>query len=95
MLQLQYIRENSADVKKRLAKKQFRNPEVVDDILKVDEQKRAIQQELEANLAKGNQLAKQIGELMKSGKKEEVIKKVKEGRLALAKDWKMDCARNP
>lgn len=72
MLQLNYIRENAADVKKRLAKKHVRDAEAaVDHILRLDEQKRAAQQQLEANLAEGNQLARKIGELMKAGNKSE------------------------
>jgi len=72
MLQINYIRENTADVKKRLAKKHFKNADqTVDSIIQIDEQKRAAQMQVEQNLAEGNALAKQIGELMKSGKKDE------------------------
>ncbi len=72
MLQINYIRENTADVKKRLAKKHVKDvDQIIDSIISLDEQKRAAQLQLEKNLAEGNQLAKQIGELMKTGKKEE------------------------
>jgi len=72
MLQINYIRENAADVKKRLAKKHFKNADqTIDLLLQLDEQKRAAQLQVEKNLAEGNSLAKQIGELMKSGKKDE------------------------
>ena len=75
MLQINYIRENVADVKKRLAKKHFKNADnAVDSIIQLDEQKRNAQLQLEKNLAEGNTLAKQIGELMKSGKKDEAEK---------------------
>jgi seryl-tRNA synthetase len=78
MLQINYIRENAADVKKRLAKKHFKNADqTVDNLIQLDEQKRATQLQVEKNLAEGNTIAKQIGELMKAGKKEEaeVLKK--------------------
>ena len=78
MLQINYIRENAADVKKRLAKKHFKNADqTVDNLIQLDEQKRATQLQVEKNLAEGNTITKQIGELMKAGKKEEaeVLKK--------------------
>lgn len=72
MLQLNYIRENAADVKTRLAKKHVANAaQVIDELLALDEQKRAAQVQLETTLADGNVLAKQIGELMKKGDKAE------------------------
>lgn len=71
MLQISFIREHAADVKLRLAKKRFKSPETIDRILELDEQKRTIQARHEASLAEANNLAKQIGELMRNGKKEE------------------------
>jgi len=71
MLQLQVIRENTAEVKTRLSKRNPKFAAVVDDVLQLDEEARKIKQQLEANLSEANQLAKKIGELMKSGKKDE------------------------
>ncbi len=71
MLQLQTIRENAAEVKQRLNKRNPKFAEVVDEVLRLDEENKKIKQQLEANLSEANKLAKQIGELMKSGKKEE------------------------
>jgi len=71
MLQINYIRENVSDVKKRLAKKQFKNIDVIDQLLQLDEEKRKAQLAMESAQSEGNQLARQIGELMKAGKKEE------------------------
>ncbi|MCU0423664.1 MAG: serine--tRNA ligase [Bacteroidia bacterium] len=71
MLQLQVIREQTEEVKNKLAK---RNPafiSVVDEVLLLDEKVRASKATLEANLADANKLAKQIGELMKAGQKEQ------------------------
>ena len=71
MLQINYIRENKEEVKNRLAKKHFKDVESVDVLLQLDEKKRAIQSEMESAQAEANSMAKQIGELMKSGKKDE------------------------
>jgi seryl-tRNA synthetase len=71
MLQLQIIRENTSEVKERLNKRNPKFAAVVDDVLQLDEEARKIKQQLEANLSEANQVAKKIGELMKSGKKDE------------------------
>lgn len=71
MLQLSIIREQPEEVKKRLAKKHFKPLETVDEIIRLDEQKRTVQAELEASLSAGNALARKIGELMKTGQKDE------------------------
>jgi seryl-tRNA synthetase len=72
MLQIQTIRENKAEVIFGLEKKYFKNAaEIVEQILTADENRRATQKELDDCLAKANQLAKEIGGLMKSGQKAE------------------------
>ncbi len=71
MLQINYIRENPEIVKAGLAKKQFKNIAAVDELLRLDEDKRKAQVETENNAAESNQLAKKIGELMKAGNKAE------------------------
>lgn len=71
MLQINYIRENAEAVKAGLAKKQFKNIAAVDELLRLDEDKRKAQVEAENNAAESNQLAKKIGELMKAGNKAE------------------------
>jgi len=71
MLQLSVLRENTQEVKERLNK---RNPaflNVVDEVLVLDEKTRAAKQEMENNQAEANKIAKQVGELMKNGKREE------------------------
>ncbi|HTL80711.1 MAG TPA: serine--tRNA ligase [Bacteroidia bacterium] len=70
MLQLQYIRENKDEVKRRLAKKYVDNA-VIEKVFTIDADRRKTQAELDAIKAEANQLAKQIGELMKAGKKAE------------------------
>ncbi len=71
MIQLAYIRENKDDVIARLAVKNIDAKETIDDIIRLDADKRKHQTELETLLAEQNTLAKQIGEMMKSGKKAE------------------------
>lgn len=72
MLQLNYIRDNREDVLKRLAIKNFKDAEsVIGKVIELDTDRRNTQKEGDALKAEANLLAKQIGELMKSGKKDE------------------------
>lgn len=71
MLQLQFLRENTAEVKLRLSKRNPLYAVTVDEVLELDEKTRAAKQLMESNQAEANKLAKQIGELMKTGKREE------------------------
>ncbi len=70
MLQLQTIRENKDEVIRRLAKKHFQG-EVIEQVTTIDADRRRTQAELDAIKAEANTLARQVGELMKSGKKAE------------------------
>ncbi len=75
MLQLNYVRENKDEVLKRLALKNFKDAAVIlDKALELDNNRRTTQKENDTLKAEANQLAKQIGDLMKSGKKEEAEK---------------------
>ncbi len=75
MLQINYIRENREDVINRLAKKHFKDAEgVIGQVLDLDNQRRAAQKEADDSKAEANAIAKQIGELMRAGKKEEAEK---------------------
>ncbi|MFM6954737.1 MAG: serine--tRNA ligase [Sphingobacteriaceae bacterium] len=71
MLQVTYIREHKEEVLKGLAVKNFKQPELVEEVLKLDEQRRQTQTQLDSLLAEGNAAAKQIGDLMRQGKKDE------------------------
>ena len=71
MLQVSYIRDNREQVLERLAVKNFKQPELVDEVIQLDEQRRALQISSEELQSKANASAKQIGELMRTGKKEE------------------------
>lgn len=72
MLQIQQIKENKAATIEGLKRKYFKDAEEnVDKALALDEKRRETQVELDTTLAKSNALAKEIGGLMKAGKKEE------------------------
>ncbi|MGM1429166.1 serine--tRNA ligase [Sphingobacterium lactis] len=71
MLQLNYIRENRDHVIERLTVKNFNDVEMVDQIIALDEQRRKIQNQSDSIAAEANSSAKQIGDLMRQGKKEE------------------------
>ncbi|GAA4168788.1 serine--tRNA ligase [Sphingobacterium ginsenosidimutans] len=71
MLQLNYIRENRDTVIERLAVKHFKEIGLVDEIISLDEDRRKIQAESDALSGEANAAAKQIGDLMRQGKKEE------------------------
>lgn len=72
MLQIQYIKDNKEDVIKGLIKKHVKNAEeLIDTSIKLDEKRKQTQTELDNTLSESNKIAKQIGMLMKEGKKDE------------------------
>jgi seryl-tRNA synthetase len=71
MLQVSYIRDNREKVLERLAVKNFKQPELVDEIIQIDNDRRQTQNRLDNISAEANSAAKQIGELMRNGKKDE------------------------
>ncbi|TFF34021.1 serine--tRNA ligase [Mucilaginibacter psychrotolerans] len=71
MLQVSYIRDNREQVLERLAVKNFKQPELVDEVIGLDDKRRQTQTQLDNVSAQSNAAAKQIGELMRNGKKEE------------------------
>ena len=71
MLELALIRSNPDLVKAGLKKKHFKDMWLVDELQAVDEKRRKVQQSLEEIRNKENQLAKEIGDLFKQGKKED------------------------
>jgi len=71
MLQVSYIRDNREQVLERLAVKNFKQPELVDEVIGLDEKRRQTQNQLDTVSSQANAAAKQIGELMRNGKKEE------------------------
>lgn len=72
MLQVHYIKENFQKSLAGLNKRHFPNAEeILNRAVALDDKRRALQHELDETLSKANTLAKEIGALMKSGKKEE------------------------
>jgi len=71
MLQLQTIRDHKDEVIRRLAKKNFDGPKFINEIARLDAERRKTLTELETLKAEANILARQVGELMKAGKKAE------------------------
>src|ERR1700758_2437609 len=71
MLQVSYIRDNREKVLERLAVKNFKQLELVDEVIRLDSDRRQTQNSLDGVSAEANSAAKQIGELMRAGKKDE------------------------
>lgn len=72
MLQVSFIREEKNKVLEGLRKRRLRNAEEsIENILKLDQKRRQTQQQQDALLSEANSLAREIGNLMKSGKKNE------------------------
>ncbi|MFY7810630.1 MAG: serine--tRNA ligase [Flavobacterium sp.] len=69
MLPINFIRENKETVIQKLLKKNFAAHELINQLLEEDQKKRNAQTELEQILAESNKIAKDIGDLMKSGEK--------------------------
>ena len=75
MLDIKFVRENPEIVKENIKKKfQDEKLPLVDEVIALDEKRRAIQQEADDLRNQKNVLSKQIGGLMKEGKKEEAEK---------------------
>ena len=68
MLQLQQIRENKETIIEALKKRNIDASLMLNNLLDLDEKRRAYQTELDQTLAESNVLSKEIGILFKSGK---------------------------
>ena len=71
MLTLKTLRENPEHVIAKLAVKNFDAREIVNRVIALDDNRKALQTESDALLGKQKQMAAQIGSLMKQGKREE------------------------
>lgn len=67
MLQVPFIREHQELVINRLSKRNLDATEMIDEVIKLDEERRQTQSELDNTLAESNSLSKEIGMLYKSG----------------------------
>ncbi len=72
MLDIKFVRENPEIVKENI-KKKFQDSKLplVDEVIALDEEKRAVQKQADDLRANRNKLSKEIGSLMAQGKKEE------------------------
>lgn len=71
MLQVQFLRENKERVLEGLGKRGFKQIDLVDKAISSDDDRKRYQFELDSNLAEMNKISKEIGVLMKEGKREE------------------------
>lgn len=99
MIDIKFLRENPEAVKENIRKKfQDQKLGLVDEVIALDAEVRAAQQEADDIRAKRNKISKEIGALMGQGKKEEAEAKKAEV-AANAKDlpsWKkkkMNCVK--
>ncbi len=74
MLQIQLFRQNRDLIVAGLEKRNFKELELVDRIIGLDEKRRGLQAENDSLLAATNAASKEIGKLMASGNKEEAEK---------------------
>ena len=69
MLQTAYIRENKEKVLEGLAKRNFDDAAVmIERVLELDDARRSTQNALDTTLSQQNALAKEIGDMFKSGR---------------------------
>jgi seryl-tRNA synthetase len=78
MLQVAFIRQNVDFVKERLAVRNFPEPELVDIIVSLDDQRKKLQLESDTTQSRINTLSKEIGQLMAKGGKQEAEEKKQE-----------------
>ncbi len=71
MLPIQLFRQDKERIVAGLKKKNFKDIQLVDQIIELDERRRQVQVENDQLAASSNAAAKQIGQLMAQGKKEE------------------------
>lgn len=71
MLQLQVLRQNPQVVKDRLGIKNFKEINLVDEVIVLDDQRKKLQLEFDTTQSKINTASKEIGQLMAKGQKED------------------------
>lgn len=87
MIQLNQLRTESVNIIKRLSIKNIDASAIVNDILLLDDERRTTQKKLDDNLAESNLIAKQVGELFRTGKVQEA-NTLKEKTVGLKKSAK-------
>ena len=71
MLTVEQLRKDTAFAKERLAHKNFKDLNFVDEIIVLDDKRKLVKSYLDDFLSQRNSLSKEIGILMKDGKKED------------------------
>jgi len=71
MLQLAVLRNNPEKVKERLAHKNFKETELVDQVIALDDERKKLSLQYDDTKGKINAASKEIGQLMAKGQKEE------------------------
>ncbi len=85
MLQLQVLRQDPQKAKDKLGIKNFAEPQLVDEIIALDDERKKLQQDFDTNQSKVNSTSKEIGALMAKGQKEEAeIKKQEVATLKIS-----------
>ncbi len=79
MLDLHYVRENFDAVREHLSTRNF-DPALLDDFTKLDGERRALIRERDDLNAASNRISKEVGALMREGKKDEAEGKKAESR---------------
>lgn len=74
MLQVNFLREERERVIEGLNKRNFKQINLVDEAVEADDQRKKYQFDLDQNLSEMNRISKEIGMLMKKGKKDEAEK---------------------
>ena len=71
MLQVNFLKEHRDRVLEGLKKRNFKDLELVDNAISLDDERKKVQFDMDSQLAEINKISKEIGLLMKKGKKEE------------------------
>ncbi len=71
MLQVNFLKEHRNRVLEGLKKRNFKDLELVDSAISLDDERKKVQFDMDSQLAEINKISKEIGLLMKEGKKEE------------------------
>jgi seryl-tRNA synthetase len=89
MLQVNVLRNDPNFIKERLAVKHFKQVELVDEIIALDDDRKKTQLEYDNTQAKINAASKEIGKLMATGKKDEA-----EALKLEVGSWKLEVAKH-
>jgi len=85
MLTIPYIRDNRETILKGLEIKNFSSPELIDQIIELDNERRSLQVKTNELQAEMNRLSKEIGMLFKLGEKEKAVQ-VKEQTTSIKQE---------